>query len=188
MARNPTVSDADLILSITELAKIITSICSWRVFEGMIVPKIPKGEDAFPEPLHMVMRSAIMDTVLLNIRCLDEFLIPGGQKDDIRASNFNGCTTPSFLTKPERDSINKHLAHMTSDRVQNPQQGWDLDDLAKRGLLNGINFLEAVGKYSGLTLPSAIENDRLKAIDLAKKIIFMIDQALAEEAATATKA
>jgi len=178
MARIPPVPDADLILAVTEIAKVITSICSWRVFESMIMPKIPQGEEGFPEALHMVMRSAIMDTVLLNVRCLDEFLKPGGRKDrkdDVRASDFSGCDVDSFLSQPERDSINKYLVHITTARGRNPSQHWEMDELARRALEKGSEFLESVGKHSGLSLNTMIERHRLMAMNLAKKVIGMID-------------
>lgn len=175
MARNPPVPDADLILAVTEIAKVITSICSWRVFESMIMPKILQGEEGFPEPLHMVMRSAIMDTVLLNVRCLDEFLKSGGRKDDVRASDFSGCDVDSFLSQFERDTINKNLAHITTKRWQNPLQHWEMDELARRALEKGSEFLDSVGRHSGLSLNTTTERHRLMAINLAKKVIGMID-------------
>ncbi len=78
----------------------------------------------------------------LALRKLDDFL--GGVKpkpDDLIAKNF-GIDAPSvlggvgdkFLSKDERDNVNKGAAHLTEQLTLDPDSEVDLDEILKRSM------------------------------------------------------
>lgn len=99
------------------------------------------------------IENACMDATLLALRDLDDFLSARTSKDkpdDVRASDFAYEGTHSFLSKSERDKINKLIAHTTTVGAASQDLGWDILELATKGITQCIEFLAWVEKQYGL--------------------------------------
>ncbi len=99
------------------------------------------------------IENACMDTTLIALRDLDDFLTgrkPETKPDDIRASDFGYSGSHSFLTKSEREKINKLIAHTTTVGVAFHGLRWDILELATKGISQSVVFLRWVEKEYGL--------------------------------------
>lgn len=121
-----------------------------------------------------LIANATTESTLLAVRDLDDFFSVSGERDgDMRAIHYSGYRSPGgFLTKPERDSINKKLIHLTYRAVKermkatenfNPRQ-WDSADLVERTMKAVVHFL------SFLELKFyADDRNRIKDIQAARR-------------------
>jgi hypothetical protein len=96
------------------------------------------------------IENACMDTTLIALRDLDDFLTTRTRPDDIRASDFNYPGSHTFLTQSERDNINKLIAHTTTAGVASQGFRWDILELASKGISQSMVFLRWVEKEYGL--------------------------------------
>jgi len=77
--------------------------------------------------------NATIESSLLSIRILNDFFRADGFPTDIKAHHYNGFSSPGeFLTSAERTDINKHLAHLTTERADAFPKPWPLYDLVVR--------------------------------------------------------
>jgi hypothetical protein len=89
------------------------------------------------------IQNACVDSTLLALRDLDDFLTPGrGKPDDLKASHFGFRKDCHFLTKTERESINKLIAHSTLAGAQRQASGWDVLELVSKGVSQSLEFLK----------------------------------------------
>jgi hypothetical protein len=84
-------------------------------------------------PVDDTIRDALLESMLLHARTLTDFFVrPSGQRTDIRHDDFTP-EAPKWTPAP-RDAadraraaipaMNKHLAHLTWERVEDGKQGW----------------------------------------------------------------
>jgi hypothetical protein len=72
-----------------------------------------------------VLFNSTIESSLLNIRIINDFFAGGGFPTDIKARHYGGFVpNGEFLTKEEREEINKHLAHLTIERADGFQKPW----------------------------------------------------------------
>jgi hypothetical protein len=84
------------------------------------------------EECHIVERGALV-SVLLNIRVLNDFFGPGKYPTDIHASQYPNFKNPGgFLDEAEARDLDKHIAHLTKERVSVASMGWYPPDLIAR--------------------------------------------------------
>ncbi len=89
-------------------------------------------DNPFHEDCHIVERG-ILASVLMNIRIINDFFDDKGYDTDIKASHYLTFKNPGrFLLEEEDRSINKHIAHLTKERVSVPSAGWSPRDLIIR--------------------------------------------------------
>jgi hypothetical protein len=97
------------------------------------------------------IQTACLHCTLVALRDLDDFL--GGRKtkpDDMRASDFGFSDNLSFLSRTERDAINKGIAHTTLQGVASQGQRWDIFELLTKAVAQADQFLKAVQTKLGL--------------------------------------
>jgi hypothetical protein len=95
------------------------------------------------------IQNACLHTTLIALRDLDDFFSPRKKQskcDDIKASDFGFDKNYSFLTKSERDAINKRIAHTTLQGVQDQKSRWDIFELTTKGVSQSLEFLKWVEK------------------------------------------
>ena len=117
-------------------------------------------EDLGTDPMHnarawmlQTIENACIDTTLIALRDLDDFLIRRTQNtkpDDLRASDFGYNGSHAFLTQSEREKINKLVAHTTTVGAANQGFRWDILELATKGVSQSLEFLKWVEKEYGL--------------------------------------
>jgi hypothetical protein len=93
------------------------------------------------------IENACLDTTLLALRDLDDFLrprLPNTKPDDLRASDFGYPGDHSFLTSTEREDINKRVAHTTTVGSASPSFRWDIVELETKGVSQALEFLRWV--------------------------------------------
>ena len=79
------------------------------------------------------LRNATIESSLLSIRILNDFFRADGFPTDIKAHHYGGfCSPGEFLSATERTDINKHLAHLTTERADTFPKPWALYDLVIR--------------------------------------------------------
>lgn len=94
--------------------------------------------------------NACLDTTLIALRDIDDFLTPRSLKkakiDDIRASDFGYMESHTFLTQSDREHINKLIAHTTTAGAHAQGFRWDVLELTSKGISQIQAFLEWVVK------------------------------------------
>jgi hypothetical protein len=101
-----------------------------------------------------IIVNACIDASLIALRDLDDFLQERTSKtkpDDIRASDFGFTGSHSFLTQPERERINKCIAHFTTVGVTSQPFRWDILELATKAIAQCVDFLKWVETEYNLT-------------------------------------
>ncbi|MBK1831337.1 hypothetical protein JIN77_11410 [Verrucomicrobiaceae bacterium R5-34] len=96
------------------------------------------------------IRKACLNSTLIAIRDIEDFLSPRiispkkkrTREDDLRASDFGFDRELNFLSKDERDSINKLVAHTTQLGAMNWQFRWDIIELVSKAFSQCSVFLE----------------------------------------------
>ena len=79
------------------------------------------------------LRNATIESSLWSIRMLNDFFRADGFQTDIKAHHYdNFCAPEEFLSSNERTDINKHLAHLTTERADIFPKSWDYYDLVVR--------------------------------------------------------
>ena len=72
-----------------------------------------------------IFANACIESTLVSLRILNEFFTREKTKDRITASHYPGYRTPGpFLSKPDLQRINDHLAHLTWQRLTKPAAQW----------------------------------------------------------------
>jgi len=88
------------------------------------------------------LRNATIESSLLSIRILNDFFRAGGFPTDIKAHHYLGFSSPGeFLTPTERTNINKHLAHLTTERADAFPRSWPFYDLVVRAHNSAETFI-----------------------------------------------
>src|SRR5262245_4803477 len=80
-----------------------------------------------------VIHNALLESTLLHARSLTDFLLNGGRSTDITGSTFS----PGWEIKAEYKQdlvdrkllLDKHLAHLTPERVTDGKQSWPYPDI-----------------------------------------------------------
>ncbi len=77
--------------------------------------------------------NATLDSSLLSIRILNDFFRADGRPTDVKAHHYGGfCPPGEFLSASECTDINKHVAHLTTERADMVPKSWPLEDLVVR--------------------------------------------------------
>jgi len=72
-----------------------------------------------------IFANACIESTLVSLRILNEFFTREKTEDRITASHYPGYRTPGpFLSKPDLQRINDHLAHLTWQRLTKPAAQW----------------------------------------------------------------
>jgi hypothetical protein len=126
---------------IAELSNLMLSHYFWMT---RIKPKCPKDEGlvrAYP-----AIDIATVESSLLSIRILDDFFGNSKKKsDDLIASDFDGFpASTAFLTKDQREDINKSIAHLTTTRLDPTGTKFPYATLLKGAIPRCTDFLEFV--------------------------------------------
>ena len=83
----------------------------------------------------VLLRNAAIESSLMTLREIDAFFLSGkSYPTDMRAVDFAFTVGKPFLSKDERDSINRILAHLTYHAVE-PGRGkhhWNVADLTRK--------------------------------------------------------
>jgi len=141
MAFQPTREQLEQAVSV--ICKVIGQIPCFHIYEEYIARRF--GNDEAERALKAMMHNAVLDSALLNLRCLNEFFKPNGRQDDIRAYHFPGLSMQPFLISPDDEqAIHKHLAHLTATRSNTTAKPWGLDQMTIFGLQHGIQFLSFI--------------------------------------------
>jgi len=93
------------------------------------------------------IKNACLHTSLVALRDLDDFFTPRNLRtpiDDLRASDFGLATPLSFLTREERDRINKLIAHTTQRGAANVGCRWEILELLSKAVPQSLAFLDWV--------------------------------------------
>ena len=106
------------------------------------------------------IQNACLHTTLMSIRDLDDFFTPRNErtkKDDLRASDFNFNGSHSFLSRDERQKINKLIAHTTQVGATQLGYRWDLLELITKSVMQCDTFLDWIKEtYSAAHLDTYI--------------------------------
>ncbi len=82
-----------------------------------------------------VTNNALLESTLLHVRSLIDFLTDGGRRTDIRASTFGSQWTLTAAERTElaaqKDLLDKHLAHITDTRAKDGKQHWPYVDIVR---------------------------------------------------------
>ena len=74
-----------------------------------------------PPNVKEALHNATIESSLLNIRLLNDFFAPRRYPTHIRAEDYVGYASPGqFLDSDEARAPNKHLAHLTTERLLLP--------------------------------------------------------------------
>jgi hypothetical protein len=119
------------------------------------------------------IQTACLNTTLLAIRDLDDFFKPRSHEsrsDDLKASDL-GCNEGlEFLTKSERQRINKIIMHSTVIGVENYDASWDIQELTSKCVSQSLHFLNWVKTH----YPSNNHSKVWAAADFYTKLIEMV--------------
>jgi hypothetical protein len=115
------------------------------------------------------IQAACLNTTLLTIRDIDDFLKPRSREtksDDVKASDLGYNEGLEFLTKSERERINKIIMHSTVTAVKNYDASWDIQELISKCVSQSLHFLNwVILNYPGEKHPkvwaAAIKNTEL---------------------------
>jgi len=88
----------------------------------------------------------------MSIRDLDDFFTssPNARPDDLMASDYGFPVGKNFLTAPEREAINKKLAHLTyrathelhRDPLRQNPRTWNNAEMVNRSISRLLEFLD----------------------------------------------
>ncbi len=105
----------------------------------------------------ITIKNAALESSLISIRDLDDFFLsnPKARQDDLIVADYGFATGRNFLSEPERDAINKKLAHLTyravleleKDPLRRNPRTWNNAEMVNRAmkpLLEFLDHLEAV--------------------------------------------
>jgi hypothetical protein len=126
---------------IAELSNFMLSYYFWMT---RIRPKCPKDEAL--ERAYPAIDNATIESSLLSIRILDDFFSVSKKKpDDVIASDFDGSpASTAFLTKNQREDINKTIAHLTTTRLEPAGMKYPYASMLKGAIPQCTDFLEFV--------------------------------------------
>ncbi len=156
--------------SVGAICKVIGQLPCFHIFEKYIAQRF--GDDTAELALRAFTHNAALDSSLISMRCFNEFLKPGGIKDDVRAHHFECLSVKPFLTDEEELAIHKYLAHLTVTRSDIVTKPWLLDGMVIRGLQQGIEFLTFVD--SKLNLAEGLRLEVRGVAEAAGRIIPII--------------
>ena len=91
------------------------------------------------------LRNAAIQSSLLSIRLLNDFFAPSRchYPTDIRAEDYVGYASPAqFLNSAEASALNKHLAHLTTERAEAGPVGWEIYDMIRRAHDAAATFIQ----------------------------------------------
>lgn len=104
------------------------------------------------------IRDACLHTTLIALRDLDDVMSPRTSKtrdDDFRLSDYGYTKRVSFLTKTEREQINKEITHATLPGSVPTKRRWDIFELATKGVHQSLAFMEWVQQHFASTHSAA---------------------------------
>jgi hypothetical protein len=90
------------------------------IYWGVLESKLPL------DPMQKaIFGNACIESTLVSLRVLNEFFTREKTKERITASHYPGYHTPGpFLSKPDLQRLNDHLAHLTWERLTEPETQW----------------------------------------------------------------
>lgn len=96
--------------------------------------------------------NAALESSLMSVRDLDDFFRsnPKARPDDLIASDYQFPAGKSCLTQPEREAINKKLAHLTyhasrqlaQDPLRKNPRTWNNAEMVNRAMVLFLEFLD----------------------------------------------
>jgi len=103
-----------------------------------------------PQNAMEALRNAAIQSSLLSIRILNDFFASPRYPTDIRAEHYTGYSSPGqFLRRDEAGALNKHLAHLTTERAESVPRGWSIYDMIRRTHDAAITFIRFLGSSQG---------------------------------------
>lgn len=106
--------------------------------------------DVSNDPSSIVLSNAALESSLMSIRDLDDFFCSRPKfADDLVASDYGFPSARNYLSKDEREAINKKLTHLTYRSVhelrddpmcKNPRT-WNNADLVNRAMTRWLEFM-----------------------------------------------
>jgi hypothetical protein len=89
------------------------------------------------------LRNATIESSLLSIRLLNDFFTVRRYPTDIRAEDYVDYISPGqFLDSDEARALNKHLAHLTTERADAFPRGWSIYDMIRRAHDAALTFIK----------------------------------------------
>jgi hypothetical protein len=96
------------------------------------------------------LRNATIESSLLSIRLLNDFFARRRYPTDIRAEDYVGYASPNqFLTSDEACALNKHLAHLTTERADAFPRGWSIYEMIRRCHDAAVTFIRFLASPEG---------------------------------------
>jgi hypothetical protein len=104
-----------------------------------------------PPDAKEALRNAAIQSSLLSIRLLNDFFAAGpGRPTDIRAEDYVGYASPGqFLNPDEARALNKHLAHLTTERATSSPMQWNIYDMIRRAHDATVTFIQFLSSPQG---------------------------------------
>jgi len=100
----------------------------------------------------ITIKNAALESSLMSIRDLDDFFTssPSARPDDLIASDYGFPVGKNFLAAPEREAINKKLAHLTyrathelhRDPLRQNPRTWNNVEMVNRSISRLLEFLD----------------------------------------------
>jgi hypothetical protein len=103
-----------------------------------------------PQNAMEALRNSAIQSSLLSIRILDDFFAPPRYPTDIRTEHYTGYSSPcQFLRSDEARALNKHLAHLTTERAESVPIGWSIYEMIRRTHDAAITFIRFLSSSHG---------------------------------------
>lgn len=96
------------------------------------------------------LRNSTIESSLLSIRLLNDFFAPRHYPTDIRAEDYLAYLSPGqFLDSAEIRALNKHLAHLTTERADAHVKRWTIYDMIRRAHDAAVTFIRFLDSSDG---------------------------------------
>lgn len=96
------------------------------------------------------LRNATIESSLLSIRLLNDFFAPRRYPTDIRAEDYPSyASAGQFLSSDEARALNKHLAHLTTERADQLSKRWSIYDVTRRCHDAAVTFIRFLASPHG---------------------------------------
>lgn len=145
--------------AVSEICYVSRQVFAFQVWSSDAYPNLDYG--AFPEmnTNYYVLRNASIDSSLLAYRKLDEFFTPVSKKkypDDLHISDFPHYNGVPLLTKEDRKTLHKLIAHTTSHGIETSVD-WYFDTICLKTAALCMDFFDYLLK----TYRLRAKNERL---------------------------
>jgi hypothetical protein len=159
----------------------------YEVERSAAIPFLIAARGAAPSGRARIEHDSLLESFLVHVRLLDDFLGDPGQaqptrrndSDDVFARHWLPTWTPRrFMSEDERDRANAQIAHLTGRRIMG--YGWSVPDLARRCCESFESFAAAVERTGDTGLVGSL----VPARDEAKRFLSALTRATGHGVAT----